>query len=74
MPWVENGQVVARKMMQVRFSFEERIDDGLNASYGIAAVKRILEDPFKYFGCVAEDGADRTPFGVSAERDLERAA
>ena len=57
-PVVENGEVVIRKQMHVRFSFDERIDDGLSANYGINAVKGALEDPYKYLGCLTEDQSD----------------
>lgn len=49
-PVVVDGQVVVRSLLQVRFNFDERIDDGLNARYGIDAMKQILEDPERYFG------------------------
>ena len=38
---VEEGEVVARKVLHIRFSFDERVDDGLNAGKGINA----LDDP-----------------------------
>jgi len=47
---VEDGEVVARKVLHIRFSFDERVDDGLNAGKGINALRRILEDPYRYFG------------------------
>ena len=37
------------------------IDDGLTARHGIDGVNDILNDPFKYLGCVAEDGSDCPP-------------
>jgi hypothetical protein len=49
-PVVADGQVVARPTLHLRFSYDERIDDGLTASYGIAAVARVLEDPARYLG------------------------
>ncbi len=47
---VEDGQVVARRVLHIRFSFDERIDDGLNAGKGIESLRAILEDPYRYFG------------------------
>ncbi len=47
-PTVVNGQVVAEKTLHLRWSFDERIDDGLNARFGIDTVKRVLEDPFTH--------------------------
>ncbi len=60
-PVVEDGQVVVRKMLHVRYSYDERIDDGLSSSYGMAAVKRVLESPRESLGCLAEDGTDGLP-------------
>ena len=61
-PVVENGEVVVRKMLHLRYSFDERIDDGLNARFGIDSVARVLADPYKNLGCLAEDGSDYRPF------------
>lgn len=49
-PTVVDGQVVAQKTLHLRWSFDERIDDGLNARFGIETVRRILEDPEKHLG------------------------
>ena len=32
---------------RIRWSFDERIEDGLYAGYGIKYVKKLLEDPVK---------------------------
>ena len=47
---VEDGQVVARKTLHIRFSFDERVDDGLNAGRGIDTYRTVLEDPYRYLG------------------------
>lgn len=49
-PAVVDGQLVVEKSLHLRFSYDERIDDGLNARFGIDAIKRILEDPFTHLG------------------------
>jgi hypothetical protein len=67
-PVVVDGQVVARKTLHVRWSFDERIDDGLSSSYGMAAVRRVLETPRKSLGCLAADGSDHQPL-CDASRD-----
>ena len=46
------------KQMHVRWSYDERIDDGLSANYGIQSVKRALENPYQYLGCLKDDGSD----------------
>ncbi|PIE18409.1 MAG: hypothetical protein CSA66_04820 [Proteobacteria bacterium] len=62
-PMVDNGQVVVRRVIPLRFTFEERIADGLNAGFGIKAVVDALEHPFELLGCVAADGSDDHPIG-----------
>lgn len=57
-PVVVQGQVVVRKILHLRYTYEERIDDGLNAKYGIEACREVLEDPFRHLGCLASDGSD----------------
>ncbi len=58
---VEDGAPVVRRILPVRITFDERIDDGLAGSHGIAAFKRVLEDPARYLGCTAADGSDDRP-------------
>lgn len=64
---VVDGQVVARPILPIRYTYDERIDDGLNARFGIEAVKRVLEDPFHELGCLADDRSDAMPLGGKAE-------
>lgn len=65
-PVVVDGKVVVRPILPIRYTYDERIEDGLNARFGIDAVKRVLEHPFEELGCVAEDGKDAVPLGRSA--------
>ncbi|MCB9666125.1 MAG: hypothetical protein H6732_18600 [Alphaproteobacteria bacterium] len=58
---VEDGKPVAARILPLRFSFDERIDDGHNANYGIEAIVTRLEDPFGWLGCLADDGSDVLP-------------
>jgi hypothetical protein len=58
---VENGQVVIRKILPTRYSYDERIDDGLSAAYGMQTLKRVLENPARELGCLADDGSDAHP-------------
>ncbi|MBM4372990.1 MAG: 2-oxo acid dehydrogenase subunit E2 [Deltaproteobacteria bacterium] len=51
-PVVEDGQVVIRRFLPIRWTYDERIDDGLNARFGIATLQRILEHPFEELGGV----------------------
>jgi hypothetical protein len=60
-PVVEDGEVVARTTMHIRWSYDERIDDGLSSSYGMAVIRRVLENPRESLGCLAPDGSDTRP-------------
>lgn len=48
-----DGQPVVRPTLHVRFSYDERIEDGLNARHGIDKFVEILEDPAAWL----EEGA-----------------
>ena len=60
---VRDGAVVPRKQLHVRYTYDERIDDGLSARFGIEAMNRVLSDPRRWLGCIAEDGSDTKPLG-----------
>ncbi|MCA9518864.1 MAG: 2-oxo acid dehydrogenase subunit E2 [Myxococcales bacterium] len=62
-PVVVDGQVVVKRVIPLRFTYDERIDDGLNAGLGIKGVVDALEHPFELLGCVAADGSDDHPIG-----------
>ncbi len=57
-PVVEGDEIVLRNVLPIRWSYDERIDDGLNARFGIESCNRALENPFEYFGCLEADGSD----------------
>lgn len=61
---VEDGVPVVRKILPLRWTYDERIDDGLNARFGMDAVVRMLEDPAHHFGCLSPDGSDEKPLLV----------
>lgn len=54
-PVVEDGEVVAGKVLTVRYSYDERIDDGLSTKRAIQRVNEILSDPETHLGCLNED-------------------
>jgi hypothetical protein len=66
-PMVVDGQVVVRPRMPIRFSYDERIDHGLSARFGIDAVLRVLNDPERFIGCTAADGSDAKPMWPNPE-------
>ena len=49
-PVVKNGTVVPEKTLHLRWTYDERIDDGLTSKYGMASFRNSLENPDKYFG------------------------
>jgi hypothetical protein len=71
---VENGKVVVAKTLHIRWTYDERIDDGLTANGGIMSVNNVLEDPYRYLGCLAADGSDAHNLSVPpAERQKSAA-
>jgi hypothetical protein len=69
--FAENGQVVIKKVIPLRFTYDERIDDGLNAGHGIKGVIDALENPFELLGCTKADGSDDHPIGQPPEAKLK---
>lgn len=61
-PVVIDGEITIQKVLHIRYSYDERIDDGLNARFGIDSVKNALEHPFEYLGCLSDGGEDHRPF------------
>ena len=47
-------------MLPIRFTYDERIDDGLTASYALAAFCAIMEDPARYLGSLSDESADES--------------
>jgi hypothetical protein len=67
-PLVEDGQVVAREALGVRWTFDERIHDAFYAARSLTVVQRILEDPVHHLG--APEGAPAyAPVVAGAEAD-----
>jgi pyruvate/2-oxoglutarate dehydrogenase complex dihydrolipoamide acyltransferase (E2) component len=48
--WVEHDEIIAAKVLPIRWTFDERIEDGLTARGGLDEVLRLLEDPEAAFG------------------------
>ena len=58
---MEDGKVVEVPTLHLRYSYDERIDDGLTGRNGIRAMARVLADPARWLGCIEEDGSDNRP-------------
>ncbi len=56
MPFVEHDTVVAREGVGVRFTFDERINDGFYAARSLAIARRIVEDPERWLGAASGPG------------------
>jgi hypothetical protein len=66
-PVVRDGRIVVVKVLPIRWTYDERIDDGLNARYALRAAERALENPYEFFGCLRDDGGDARPLDSSNE-------
>ena len=71
---VVDGEVQAVPVLPIRFSYDERIDDGLNARFGITAVTRVLADPHRWLGGIDGDAPPLWPRDDWASDDGEYAA
>ncbi len=54
---VEDGKPVVKRILPLRFTYDERIDDGLNAHHGIESVVRCLENPERWLGGLDDNGS-----------------
>jgi pyruvate dehydrogenase E2 component (dihydrolipoamide acetyltransferase) len=57
-PVVENGQVVAGKIMNVNATFDHRFIDGFHASILSTTLREMMEDPFQHFDSLDEVPAE----------------
>ncbi len=64
-PVVEDGTLVAGKVLTVRYSYDERIDDGLGTKKAILRVNEILSDPETHLGCLDPDTVTHKPMVVA---------
>lgn len=67
-PVVRDGVVTVQKTLHLRYTYDERIDDGLNAKLGIESLVYALEHPREYFGCLADDRSDAIPLDTPNRR------
>ena len=66
-----SGRMERKRVAVLRWSFDERIEDGLYAGYGLKHMQRLVEDPVKG-GIAAGDDATLAVLGA-AELDLTAA-
>lgn len=72
-PWIIDGELTKRKILHVRFTYDERIDDGLTAGYGIKSFKELMLSPDEGLGCLEPDGSDAWPLTTPRD-ERERVA
>ncbi len=65
---VNTGRMEKRRIAAIRWSFDERVEDGLSAGYALKHVKKLIEDPVAW-GIAADDPATTAGLGPS-EVDL----
>jgi hypothetical protein len=54
---VVDGEVVPRPIMRIRFSFDERIADGVNTRFGMEAICRVVASPRRWLGGLGDSEA-----------------
>jgi len=59
-----SGRMERKRIATVRWSFDERVEDGLYAGYGLKHVQRLIEDPVKG-GIAVGDDATLAALGAS---------
>jgi len=62
-PWVEDGKVVVRPVMEIMVTLDHRVMDGYKGGQLSAELRRI-QDPEKVFGL-----AEKIPVGQGAEAE-----
>jgi hypothetical protein len=71
-PDPDTGRLVRTRMATIKWTFDERIEDGLYAGYGIKHVKKLVEDPVKG-GIAAGDDAVLATLGRDPTAGVEQA-
>jgi hypothetical protein len=71
-PDPDSGRLQRKRMVTMRWSFDERIEDGLYAGYAIKHAMKLLEDPVKA-GIAVGDDAVLTALTRDATSDAEQA-
>lgn len=47
--YLENGQTKTRPVVDIKYTFDERIEDGLACAFALAGFKELMEDPDKIY-------------------------
>jgi hypothetical protein len=68
MPVVEDGAVRAGRVLHLRWSYDERIDDGFTAGQGINTVVYALENPELCLNCSPFESAEKEAESLKSEK------
>lgn len=58
-----DGKPTVKKVLPLKVTYDERVDDGLTAKGAIDSLIEILSNPAENLGCINEDGSDTFPLG-----------
>lgn len=61
-PVVKEGKVTFEKSINIRFSYDERIEDGLSAYQGVKTILKVLEEPNKHLVNLTEARSEAKSF------------
>jgi len=64
-PVVVDGQVVVRKVVEVKYTFDERVEDGLATAIAMSGVRELIENPARFAEGGITDLDGRPPERVS---------
>jgi hypothetical protein len=64
----KNDQPVVKETVEIRWTFDERINDGFYCAASMRAAQRIVEDPERYIGD-PKAGATKTPTDEASSTD-----
>jgi hypothetical protein len=68
----DSGRLERKRLITIRWTFDERIEDGLYAAYGLKHMKKLVEDPVKH-GIAHGDDAVLATLGRNSSADAEQA-
>jgi hypothetical protein len=68
----DSGRLERKRLITIRWTFDERIEDGLYAAYGLKHMKKLVEDPVKH-GIAHGDAAVLATLGRNSSADAEQA-
>jgi len=62
-----DGELEVGKVLHIRISYDERVDDGMTAGAGMRTIQQILAEPRKWLGGLEADGTVDVPMWPRAD-------